>query len=116
MCVVVVVVVWVGGALYNAFRSLQSASHVPSRSQSGLTAGDGALIGVAVVCAGLAIVSRGHFDGMVVGVLWVRVLGLAVLVASTVFTLWPGFRSAPAGAWHPRSKVITSSVLTGRMR
>src|SRR5579872_283985 len=91
VCVGVVVVVWVAGALYNAFRSPRSASHAPRerpRSQPGLTAGDGALIGVAVVCVGLAIVSRSQFGGLVVGALWVRVLGLVVLVASTVFTLW----------------------------
>jgi protein-S-isoprenylcysteine O-methyltransferase Ste14 len=90
VCVGVVVVVWVAGALYNAFRSPQSASHAPRerpRGQPGLTA----LIGAAVVCAGLAIVGRSHFDGLAVGALWVRVLGLAVLVASTVFTLWARF-------------------------
>ena len=46
---------------------------------------------MAVVCAGLAIAGRSHFDGLAVGALWVRVLGLAVLVASTVFTLWARF-------------------------
>ena len=46
---------------------------------------------MAVVCAGLVIVSRSHFDGLTVGALWVRVLGLAVLAASTVFTLWARF-------------------------
>jgi protein-S-isoprenylcysteine O-methyltransferase Ste14 len=44
-----------------------------------------------VVCAGLAIVSRSHLDGLAAGALWVRVLGLAVLAASTVFTLWARF-------------------------
>jgi protein-S-isoprenylcysteine O-methyltransferase Ste14 len=105
VCVGVVVVVWVGGALYNAFRSLHSAAHVPRerpRSQSGLTAGDGGLIGVAVVCVGLAIVSRGHFDGVVVGALWVRVLGLAVLVASTVFTLWARFSLGTSWSVAPK--------------
>jgi protein-S-isoprenylcysteine O-methyltransferase Ste14 len=90
VCVGAVVLVWVAGALYNAFRSSHSASHAPRErppSQSGSTA----LIGVAVVCAGLAIVSRSRFDGLAVGALWVRVLGLAVLVASTVFTLWARF-------------------------
>jgi protein-S-isoprenylcysteine O-methyltransferase Ste14 len=105
VCVGVVVVVWVAGALYNAFRSLHSASHVPRerpRSQPGLTAGDGGLIGVAVVCAGLAIVSRSHFDGLVVGALWVRVLGLAVLVASTVFTLWARFSLGTSWSMAPK--------------
>jgi len=105
VCVGVVVVVWVAGALYNAFRSLHSASHVPRerpRSQPGLTAGDGGLIGVAVVCTGLAIVSRSHFDGLVVGALWVRVLGLAVLAASTVFTLWARFSLGTSWSMAPK--------------
>ena len=87
VCVGAVVVVWVAGALYNAFRSPHSASHAPrerTRSQPGSTA----LIVVAAVCAGLAIAGRSHFDGLAAGALWVRVLGLAVLAASTVFTLW----------------------------
>ena len=91
VCVGVVVVVWVAGALYNALRPPPSASHAPRdrpRIQPGLTVGDGGLIGVAVACVGLAIVGRSHFDGLTVGALWVRVLGLVVLVASTVFTLW----------------------------
>ena len=90
VCVGVVVVVWVLGALYNAFRSPDSASHAPRErppSQPGLTAVDGGLIGVAVVCVGLAIVNRSYFADLAVGALWVRVLGLTVLVASTVFTL-----------------------------
>jgi protein-S-isoprenylcysteine O-methyltransferase Ste14 len=87
VCVGVVVVVWVAGALYNAARNPRERP----RSQPGLTAGDGGLIGVAVVCLGLAIAGRGHFDGLAVGALWVRILGLAVLVASTVFTLWARF-------------------------
>ena len=107
VCVGVVVVVWVAGALYNALRSLHDASHVPRerpRSQPGLTAGDGGLIGVAVVCVGLAIVSRSHFDGLVVGALWVRVLGLAVLVASTVFTLWARFSLGTMWSMAPEVK------------
>jgi protein-S-isoprenylcysteine O-methyltransferase Ste14 len=54
-------------------------------------AGDGGLIVVAVVCLGLAIAARSHFDGLAVGALWVRIPGLAVLVASSVFTLWARF-------------------------
>jgi protein-S-isoprenylcysteine O-methyltransferase Ste14 len=106
VCVGVVVVVWVGGALYNALRSSHSASHAPRerpRSQPGLTVGDGGLIGVAVACVGLAIVGRSHFDGLTVGALWVRVLGLVVLVASTVFTLWA--RLALGTMWSAVPKV-----------
>jgi protein-S-isoprenylcysteine O-methyltransferase Ste14 len=107
VCVGVVVVVWVAGALYNAFRSPHSASHAPRerpRSQPGLTAGDGGLIGVAVVCVGLAIVGRSHFDGLAVGALWVRVLGLAVLVASTVLTLWARFSLGTMWSVAPKVK------------
>ena len=86
VCVGVVVVVWVAGALYNAFRSPHSASHAP-RERTRSQPGSAALIAVAAVCAGLVIVSRSHFDGLVVGASWVRALGLAVLVVSTVFTL-----------------------------
>ena len=87
VCVGVVGVVWVAGALYNAFRSAQGDSHAPrerTRSQPGSTP----LIVAAVACAGLAVVGRSHFDGLAVTALWVRVLGLAVLIVSTVLTLW----------------------------
>jgi protein-S-isoprenylcysteine O-methyltransferase Ste14 len=107
VCVGVVVVVWVAGALYNAVRSRHSASEASRerpRSQPGLTAGDSGLIGVAVVCMGLAIVGRSHFDGLAVGALWVRVLGLAVLVASTVFTLWARFSLGTMWSVAPRVK------------
>jgi protein-S-isoprenylcysteine O-methyltransferase Ste14 len=107
VCVGVVVVVWVAGALYNALHTLHSASHAPierPRSQPGLTAGDAGLIGVAVVCAGLAIIGRRYFDDLAVGALWVRVLGLAVLVASTVFTLWARFSLGTMWSVAPRVK------------
>jgi protein-S-isoprenylcysteine O-methyltransferase Ste14 len=87
VCVGTVVLVWVAGALYNTLHTRPNASRAPqqrTRGQSGSTA----LIAVAVACVGLAIVSRSHFDGLAVRASWVRVPGLAVLVASTVFTLW----------------------------
>src|SRR5216684_3537575 len=99
----VVVVVWVAGALYNALHSRHNASHAPperTRSRPGSTA----LIVVAVVCAGLAIVSRGHLDGLAVGASWARVLGLAVLVASTVFTLWARFSLGTMWSAAPKVK------------
>ena len=107
VCVGVVVVVWVAGALYNASRSLHSASDSPGerpRDQPGLAAGDAGLIGVAVVCAGLAVVSRSHFDDLAVGALWVRVLGLVVLVASTVLTLWARFSLGTMWSVAPKVK------------
>ena len=103
VCVGAVVAVWVAGALYNAFRTRHSASKAPrerTRSQPGSTA----LIVVAVACAGLAIVSRSHFDGLAVGALWARVLGLAVLAASTVFTLWARFSLGTMWSMAPQVK------------
>jgi protein-S-isoprenylcysteine O-methyltransferase Ste14 len=107
VCVGVVVAVWVAGALYNALHSLHNASHAPrerTRSQPGLAAADASLIIVAVVCAGLAVVGRGHFDGLAVGALWARVLGLAMLVASTVFTLWARFSLGTMWSVAPQVK------------
>jgi protein-S-isoprenylcysteine O-methyltransferase Ste14 len=101
VCVGVVVVVWVAGALYNSFRAAHADPHAPrerTRSQPGSTP----LIVAAVVCAGLAVVSRGHFDGLSVAALWVRILGLAVLVASTVLTLWARFSLGTSWSVAPR--------------
>jgi protein-S-isoprenylcysteine O-methyltransferase Ste14 len=101
VCVGVVVAVWVAGALYNALHRLRSASHAPReriRSQPGSTA----LIVVAVVCTGLAVAGRSHFDGLAAGALWVRVLGLAVLAASTVFTLWARFSLGTSWSVAPK--------------
>ena len=103
VCVGVVVVVWVAGALYNALHTLHNSSHAPrerTRGQPGSTA----LNVLAVVCAGLAIVTRSHFDGLAVGALWVRVFGLAVLVASSVFTLWARFSLGTMWSVAPKVK------------
>jgi protein-S-isoprenylcysteine O-methyltransferase Ste14 len=90
VCVGVVVVVWVAGALYNALHTRHHAYPAP-RERTRNRPGSTALIVVAAVCAVLVIAGRSHFDGLAVGALWVRVLGLAVLAASTVFTLWARF-------------------------
>ena len=102
VCVGTVVVVWVAGALYNALHTLRNSPHAPrerTRSQPGLPA----LIVVAAACAGL-IVERSHFDGLAVGALWVRILGLAVLVASTMFTLWARFSLGTMWSLAPKVK------------
>jgi protein-S-isoprenylcysteine O-methyltransferase Ste14 len=52
----------------------------------------------------VAIVSRSRFDDLAVGALWVRVLGLAVLVASTVFTLWARFSLGTMWSVAPKVK------------
>ena len=103
VCVGVVVVVWVAGALYNAVQTLRHGSHAP-RERTRNPRGSTALIVTAVVCAGLAIFSRSRFDDLAVGALWVRVLGLAVLVASTVFTLWARFSLGTMWSVAPKVK------------
>jgi protein-S-isoprenylcysteine O-methyltransferase Ste14 len=105
VCVGTVALVWVAGALYNALHTPHSASHAPReqpRSHPGMTARDRGLIGVTVMSAGLAIVSRSRFDGLAVGALWIRVLGLAVLAASTVFTLWARFSLGTSWSIAPK--------------
>jgi len=101
VCVGAVVAVWVAGALYNALHNLHDASHAP-RERIPRQPWTGALIVVAVVCAGLAVASRSHFDGLAVGTLWIRVFGLAVLVASTVFTLWARFSLGTSWSVTPK--------------
>lgn len=103
VCVGAVVAVWVAGALYNALHSLHNGSHAP-RERIPSPPGSTALIVVAVVCAGLAVVSRSHFDTLAVEALWARILGLAVLVASTVFTLWARFSLGTMWSMAPQVK------------
>jgi protein-S-isoprenylcysteine O-methyltransferase Ste14 len=103
VCVGAVVAVWVAGALYNALHSRYNASQAPRERTEGQP-GSRVLIVVAVVCVGLVIIGRGHFDGLVLGALWVRVLGLAVLVASTVFTLWARFSLGTMWSVAPQVK------------
>jgi protein-S-isoprenylcysteine O-methyltransferase Ste14 len=103
VCVGTVVVVWVAGALYNALHTLRNASHAP-RERARVQPGSTALIVVAAACAALVIAGRSHFDGLAVGALWVRILGLAVLVASTVFTLWARFSLGTMWSLAPQVK------------
>jgi protein-S-isoprenylcysteine O-methyltransferase Ste14 len=90
VCAGVVVAVWVAGALYNALHTRHHPYPAP-RERTRNRPRSTALIVVAALCAVLVIAGRSHFDGLAVGALWVRVLGLAVLAASTVFTLWARF-------------------------
>jgi protein-S-isoprenylcysteine O-methyltransferase Ste14 len=80
VCWSAVTVVWVVGALYNT-------AHAPRR-RTRSRFGAAELIAVVVVAAMVGVIARGHWDGLEVGVSWFRILGLTVLVASTVFTLW----------------------------
>jgi protein-S-isoprenylcysteine O-methyltransferase Ste14 len=101
VCVGVVGVVWVAGALYNAFRSAQGHSHA-ARERPRSQPGSALLIVAAVACAGLAVVGRSHFDGLAVAALWVRVLGLVVLIVSTLLTLWARFSLGTSWSIAPK--------------
>jgi len=80
-CWGIVVLVWIAGAVYNASRG----PHGRRRHVS--TAGAG-FVGVALTWAAFRAVPSGDWRSLTVGSLWVRFLGLAVLVAATAFTLW----------------------------
>jgi protein-S-isoprenylcysteine O-methyltransferase Ste14 len=75
-----VVLTWIICGLYN----IKHAPHERSRNLRG----QAALIGVAAVCAVVALLLRPYWQDLTTGVLWVQVPGLIVLVSSTVFTVW----------------------------
>lgn len=78
-CWGLVVVIWVAGAFYNLFRARRERTLRRSDAM--------ALIAAAVGCAILVILGRGYASDLAVGALWARLLGLAILIPSTVFTL-----------------------------
>jgi protein-S-isoprenylcysteine O-methyltransferase Ste14 len=75
--------VWLVGAVYNAVRG--------PRRQDSARFGSLGLAAGAVLFVALAHVGAGRWQTMVVTEAWVRLLGLAVLVVSTAFTLWARF-------------------------
>jgi len=96
------------------------ARHEPQeehpRSQFGLTARDSGLIVAAVACVGLAIVSHSHLTAWPSGPRGSGSSGSSCWSLRPCSRCGPGFRSAPCGAWRPKSRVITSSSLTDRMQ
>jgi len=92
VCWGVVVAVWVAGAFYNAARSPRRRT----RRQ-----GSPLLIAAALACAGLAAAGQGLWRDADVRALWVQILGLVVLVASTGFTLWARFSLGTMWSWDP---------------
>jgi protein-S-isoprenylcysteine O-methyltransferase Ste14 len=83
LCWGTVVFVWIAGALYNARRAPRE--RVRDRS------GAAAYVVAIAICA--VVVSAGYefLHSLVIDAAWARVLGFAILVASTVFTLWARF-------------------------
>jgi protein-S-isoprenylcysteine O-methyltransferase Ste14 len=77
------VVVWVATAVYERPR----APRRRARSTDGLAIRFAAI----VPCAALVLVALRYADGLAVDALWLRVVGLVVLVASTAFSFWARF-------------------------
>lgn len=85
-CWAAVALVWVIGALYNAAGGpTRGRRPAPSRSLAGRLV---ALAVVVVVVAVIRLVPGRDWHALRVDALWVTLLGLAVLLASTAFTLW----------------------------
>jgi protein-S-isoprenylcysteine O-methyltransferase Ste14 len=59
------------------------------------------LIAVGLLCAGLATAGHGLWHDVAVRALWVQILGLVVLAASTAFTLWARFSLGTMWSWDP---------------
>ena len=90
-----VVLVWVIGALYNAARGPTRGRGRPAlRSFAGRVV---VLAVVGVVVAVVRLVPGRDWHALHVDSLWVTFLGLAVLLASTAFTLWS--RAALGTMW-----------------
>ena len=79
VCWGLVVVVWAAGALY-------IGAYAPRVRMRGTRAST-ALIGAIAGCAVLVFLSRRYGHDLAVGSSWLRVARLAVLAASTTFTL-----------------------------
>lgn len=75
------VLVWAAAGIYNRIRG--------PRQRTRDLRGTMTLLGVILVCAVLAVLTRGFWQRLVlVEAAWVRVLGLVILVPSTVLALW----------------------------
>jgi protein-S-isoprenylcysteine O-methyltransferase Ste14 len=75
-----VIVVWVAGAAFNGIRAPRGG--IRDRD------GNAALIGATALCAAAALASQGYWSTLELDIPWVRVLGLVLLIVSTVFALW----------------------------
>jgi protein-S-isoprenylcysteine O-methyltransferase Ste14 len=73
-------IVWVVGALYNARR----APAVRKRTRGSVQV----LVGAAAAWAALRLVPGSDWDRLSIHAWWIRLPGLALLVAATVFTIW----------------------------
>jgi protein-S-isoprenylcysteine O-methyltransferase Ste14 len=70
---------WLAGAIYNQSRAPEESTRTPWVSAWAVAA---------ILVLILRLLPRGDFHSWVVLTPWVRFLGLAILIASTAFTLW----------------------------
>jgi protein-S-isoprenylcysteine O-methyltransferase Ste14 len=75
-----VVLVWIGGALYNRRR----APRVGIRDRSGLPA----YLAATAICAAVVLGGYDFFHSLVFDTIWTGVIGLVVLVASAALSVW----------------------------
>jgi protein-S-isoprenylcysteine O-methyltransferase Ste14 len=94
VCWGAVALVWIAGALYNAVRAPRARIRGPIVSPE--------LLAAIVLCAVITIPAHRIGGHLSVDAAWVRVLGLAVLVASTAFALWARFSLGTMWSAAPR--------------
>jgi protein-S-isoprenylcysteine O-methyltransferase Ste14 len=90
-----VIVVWCVGAAVNNIRA------APGQTRD--RTGNKALIVATVLCAVVVLASRGYWSTMQIEAPWVRGLGLAVLVVSTIFAVWARFALGTAWSIEPEA-------------
>ena len=93
-CWATVVTVWIVGALYNARYAPRQPIRPESRPVTLIAA-------TFLVCAIVLFVGRGFAQNLAVDAAWVRLLGLAVLIASTAFALWARFSLGTSWSIEP---------------
>jgi protein-S-isoprenylcysteine O-methyltransferase Ste14 len=89
-----VLAVWLAGALYNARHAPKARIRTESRQVMPAVA-------TFLACSIVLFFGRGIVQNLVVDAAWVRFLGLAVLIASTVFALWARFSLGTSWSMAP---------------
>jgi protein-S-isoprenylcysteine O-methyltransferase Ste14 len=83
VCWAAFAITWIAGAAYNNARGPAGASGTPF--------GSSALIGGVLTWVAVRAVPRSAVHSLIVTAPWIRLLGLAILLAATAFTLWARF-------------------------
>lgn len=82
VCWGIIVLEWVAGGVYNALHPRGERTRTRNLQWQLV------VVGVAVACAIIVVISRAALDHLTVAASWARVLGLVVLAGSAAFTLW----------------------------